>query len=298
MHGSMCSAPRPQRDAEDRSRARRDTSSPPIRCTTSSRRGRCAAAPSRRPPRRRTARRGSARRPRAVRPWLTGLSSENSSAARSPSPSRANASTVHKRGVRVLPAVLAHAGQVALDVAGAAAPSCRTAASSSSTMPSSRRTRRASTAAIAWRARAGIAGAGDHRPRLRDRVDLALGVLLRPERRAVVEVRAPIPVAVPRCSRRPRSAVRGVPPIARRACGSRRARSARSANGRRIETRNQPSQTLSPLPPAPTRFMPSFQSPVPISGRPCAPVVEADRRSRGRSARTATPVSDETDGCS
>src|SRR3546814_1110317 len=32
-----------------------------------------------------------------------------------------------------------------------------------------------------------------------------------------------------------------------------------------------PSQTLSPRPPSPTRFMPSFQSPVPISGRPRPP---------------------------
>ena len=35
--------------------------------------------------------------------------------------------------------------------------------------------------------------------------------------------------------------------------------------------RNQPSQTLSPRPSSPTRFMPSFQSPVPISGRPWLP---------------------------
>ncbi|MCY1543066.1 hypothetical protein D9M68_788600 [compost metagenome] len=35
---------------------------------------------------------------------------------------------------------------------------------------------------------------------------------------------------------------------------------------------SQPSQTLSPLPPSPTRFMPSFQSPVPMSGKPWAPV--------------------------
>ena len=40
--------------------------------------------------------------------------------------------------------------------------------------------------------------------------------------------------------------------------------------------KNQPSHTLSPLPASPTRFMPSFQSPVPISGRPCAPVREAE----------------------
>ena len=50
---------------------------------------------SRRRRRRRTARRGSARRSPASRAWLIGLSIENSSVARSPSPSSANASTVH-----------------------------------------------------------------------------------------------------------------------------------------------------------------------------------------------------------
>ena len=44
--------------------------------------------------------------------------------------------------------------------------------------------------------------------------------------------------------------------------------------------RNQASQTLSPLPSTPTRFMPSFQSPMPMSGRPCAPVVHAFRSAR------------------
>ena len=48
------------------------------------------------------------------------------------------------------------------------------------------------------------------------------------------------------------------------------ARSARS-----VTMRNQASHTLSPRPSTPTRFMPSFQSPMPISGRPCAPVVHA-----------------------
>ena len=33
-------------------------------------------------------------------------------------------------------------------------------------------------------------------------------------------------------------------------------------------TRNHPRQTLSPRPSPPTRFMPSFQSPSPIKGRP------------------------------
>ena len=35
--------------------------------------------------------------------------------------------------------------------------------------------------------------------------------------------------------------------------------------------RNQAIHTLSPCPSAPTLFIPSFQSPVPISGRPCGP---------------------------
>jgi len=36
----------------------------------------------------------------------------------------------------------------------------------------------------------------------------------------------------------------------------------------------------SPRPPRPTRFMPSFQSPAPISGRPCAPAVVPFSRAR------------------
>ena len=50
----------------------------------------------------------------------------------------------------------------------------------------------------------------------------------------------------------------------------------------RTTVRNQPSQTLSPRPSWPTRFIPSFQSPEPISGRPCAPYFSA--RSIARSA--------------
>ena len=42
------------------------------------------------------------------------------------------------------------------------------------------------------------AGAGDDRPGLRDRVDAALGVLLRTKRCAVIEVGAPVPITVPR----------------------------------------------------------------------------------------------------
>jgi len=50
--------------------------------------------------------------------WLIGFSIENSSQALSPSPSIAKASTDHKRGVRVLTAILADTRRVSLDVAG------------------------------------------------------------------------------------------------------------------------------------------------------------------------------------
>ena len=52
------------------------------------------------------------------------------------------------------------------------------------------------------------------------------------------------------------------------------------ANSFNTTTRNQPSQTLSPRPSWPTRFMPSFQSPDPMSGSPCAPYFDACRIAR------------------
>ena len=93
----------------------------------------------------------------------------------------------------------------------------------------------------------------------------------RAEPGAVVEGRATVPRAVPRlpldrlayggrvrvpASRRGRR--RGPSPAARTArwCATAASRATRFRRGRR----------------APTRFMPSFQSPVPISGRPCSPV--------------------------
>ena len=63
------------------------------------------------------------------------------------------------------------------------------------------------------------------------------------------------------------------------AAGSPR-RSAIGANCSSAEYRNQPSQTLSPRPATPTRFMPSFQSPVPNSGRPCEPMARLESRPR------------------
>ena len=53
------------------------------------------------------------------------------------------------------------------------------------------------TASIARSANLLRHGAGQHRPRLRDRIDAALVVLRRAQRRAVVVVAAPVPLAVP-----------------------------------------------------------------------------------------------------
>ena len=110
------------------------------------------------------------------------------------------------------------------------------------------RTSQASTAARARRARAGVAGAGDHGPGLGDRVDPALVVPGRAERRAVVEVGPAIPVAVPGVrSRRWR---RGSPRMARsrEARGASPRESARGANSPRMASWNQATQTLSPRP--------------------------------------------------
>src|SRR5665213_1420933 len=48
----------------------------------------------------------------------------------------------------------------------------------------------------AWRARR-LACTGDHRPRLCDAIDLALGAGGRAQRRAIVKIAAPIPITVP-----------------------------------------------------------------------------------------------------
>ena len=172
--------------------------------------------------------------------------------------------------MRVLAAVLAHAGDVALDVAGVLRH-----------VVERRREQRDEAVFSAnellldrverGRGALGVASARDGRPRLRDRVDAALLGVVRAERRAVVEVGAAVPRAVPAVlldgggePLRPRAVVGGEVGVA-----ARLARRARSARARR--SRNQASHTLSPLPSWPTRFMPSFQSPPPMSGSPCTP---------------------------
>ena len=129
--------------------------------------------------------------------WLIGFSIANSSPARSPSPSAAKASDRPDRGVGVLAAVLADARQVALDVARVDVAIWSNGGVNSRTSPSSRRTRCSSTAAIARAARVGSAAPESTLQ------DCAIESIRHSsfgggaERRAVVEVRAAVPVAVP-----------------------------------------------------------------------------------------------------
>src|SRR5205085_3560424 len=102
-----------------------------------------------------------------------------------------------QRGVRVLAAVLAHARHVAFDVAGIERTLIKWrreeddqtfAALDQILFDRSHRTVRAMR----------IGRAGDDAPTLRNRINAALFVLRRAERRAIVKVRAPVPIAVPR----------------------------------------------------------------------------------------------------
>ena len=89
---------------------------------------------------------------------------------------------------------------------------------------------------------------------------------------AVVVVAAAVPFAVP-------ASARAATPGGRASARYRLARAtscrASHSGAKSISTpcRKKPSHVLSPRPPCPTRFIPSFQSPAPKSGRPCAPAV-------------------------
>ena len=54
--------------------------------------------------------------------------------------------------------------------------------------------------------------------------------------------------------------------------------------------RNQPSQTLSPVPFLTTRFMPSFQSPVPHQGKPMQPSAIEASRARAQCSNTVASL--------
>ena len=100
------------------------------------------------------------------------------------------------RRMGILPAVFPHPGNVALDVAGIQVRFVerRVQKLDQAVLPANKEL----VHRFHCRARAfGIPGAGQNRPALRDRVDLAFGIARRAERRAVVEVSAPVPFAVP-----------------------------------------------------------------------------------------------------
>jgi hypothetical protein len=115
---------------------------------------------------------------------------------------------------------------------------------------------------------------------LRDRIDLAFLVGVRTERRAVVEIGAAIPLAIP-CILLDvgGDAARLFAALGGEAASLRI--SATSAKRFSTSHRKKASHTLSPLPCSPTLSMPSFQSQEPISGRPCSP-----KRKPWRMART------------
>ena len=84
------------------------------------------------------------------------------------------------------------------------------------------------------------------------RVDPALVILLGTQRRAVVEKGAAIPAAVPGVLLDGGAELVGLAGGTGRRARGRRGTAAKAAKEGKIASRNQPTQTLSPLPPAPT----------------------------------------------
>ena len=141
-------------DARAATRRSAGTSSRPSRCTRSSRRGRCAAGRRRRRRRRRRARPCRSRCLPACARGSTGLISVSELPGALAIAQRGERHRRPDRGVRVLAAVLAHAGHVAVDVAGIEVRACRTADRAAGSARASRRTRRSSTRVHRLRARA------------------------------------------------------------------------------------------------------------------------------------------------
>ena len=167
----------------------------------------------------------------------------------------------------ILAAVLADAGRIALDVAGIVAVRSNGGVNSNA-RPSSPRISSRSTAAIARRARSGSAAPD-----------------MTAQDWAIESIRhsslAAEPSGVPssnhaRRYQPPSQASRSERLLQRRSLAAPLRRALRfaarfrhrSKGGQATCAESQASQTLSPLPPSPTLFMPSFQSPPPISGSP------------------------------
>ena len=100
------------------------------------------------------------------------------------------------RGVCVLAAVLADARRIALDIAGVERRVLERRREQQREAGLALDQRRLDGSHGFYRAR-GLGGLRDHAPGLRDRIDAALGARRGSERRAVIEIAAPVPVPVP-----------------------------------------------------------------------------------------------------
>ena len=186
------------------------------------------------------------------------------------------------RRVGVLAAVLADAGDVALDVARARGRPASNGGVKSRISPSSRRTRCSSTAVHRLRGPLGIGGAGDHGPGLGERVDPAL-VVARRARAACRRRSRPGDT-----SRRPRraasTAARSGSACRRLGRPGRRRRAPRpaSANRRRIGDQEPGDPDALALAPGPDPVHPV----VPVAGAHQRQAVRARASSPCSSART------------
>ena len=202
-----------------------------------------------------------------------GLSMQNRAWASSPQPRSAQAQATHMAACMIGAAVLAHARRIALEVTGIAGG-----------LVEGRRGEQHQP--VRRPHQLFVHGAHRLRRRASDRRRPRARPTTAPPSRSAIRRSAPSRAARRRRSRpagtrrhpsrRTPSACRSPSARSRYASASRACprRSLKSAKRLSVACRNQPSHTLSPCPPVPTRFMPSFQSPLPISGRPCAPVVE------------------------
>ena len=227
---------------------------------------------------------------------VSGLSIWNSSNARSPSPCIAVASTAHSAACVYCAPFSRTPGTYPLMYPGSCVASIerrRQQHDQSRILAHQMRFQRSHR----LRLPRGTARAGDHAPALRDRIDAALLVLRGSQRRAVIEVRAAIPLRRPtRAPRRP-SRTRRPARASSAASPHRRAASACDAQSRAASTmRNHASHTLSPLP----ARADAAHAVVPVAGadqrqsmraRSCTRVAV-----RAGNARTRSPCSSVTDG--
>ena len=131
----------------------RGTTTPPILCTRSSRRGQCAEARRRRPPPRRTVPPCRERLfPVNPNAWI-GIQQPEEFHRPLALPQESRCQHHPSSGVCVLAAVLANSGNVSFDVARLQRYLCRTADRTTGSADRTRRTNRCWTAVMAWRAR-------------------------------------------------------------------------------------------------------------------------------------------------